>query len=260
MSRYFFLSAMLPPLQVKAASPIHFEELLSLLMENLSRSDLKQVTLLRSEIDVKNFPKLFAKKELDCRGNCNEKELDEAFVNQEGFPPFLFEALEAKDAGQAFPVTLLLFFREMERISDGFLKEYFRFEREWRLLIAAFRAKRSELPLEESLIRGSSDDPLLSYILAQKDSTTFDFPFEYRELGQQVKEAQKDPSKEYQAIGNYRFEWIEERIKDAPFSLDYLLGYLVQLMIIEDTDALNKLEGNKRLDEMMHKAEKEQYE
>ena len=52
-------------------------------------------------------------------------------------------------------------------------------------------------------------------------------------------------------MAQYRFDVIQNKICNKPFSLDCLLGYLVQHMIIEDGNNLDEKQGKKRLFEMI---------
>lgn len=223
--------------------------------DNLGREDLERVQAIRTYIDLKNIQKLLKKDEIDHRGNLNEKELDEAIVNQEGLPSYLFdffeEHQEVSEQLRHYSKVLISYFREMEKKHKGFLKEYFRFEREWRVLLAGYRAKKLGVDPTVELQHEDFHDPLVAEVLAQKDAPYFEFPFEYVELGEKLKDAGQNPEKQYQVMADFRFHYIEEAVQDHPFSVDYLLGYLVQLMIVEDAFALDEKRGNANLNEMV---------
>ncbi|MCB1109804.1 MAG: DUF2764 family protein, partial [Chlamydiia bacterium] len=141
--------------------------------------------------------------------------------------------------------------KEMEKKYRGFLQRYFRFEREWRVLIAGYRAKKLGVDAAVELQHEDFHDPLVAEVLAQKDTPFFEFPFEYQELGEKLKEVQGNPKGQYEVMANFRFNRIEEEVQDHPFSLDYLLGYLVQLMIVEDAYILDEKQGNQKLSEIV---------
>ncbi len=63
--------------------------------------------------------------------------------------------------------------------------------------------------------------------------------------------AGKKPKEQYKVMANYRFSRIGEEVQDVPFSVDYLLGYLVQLMVVEDAHALSEKQGNQALNEIV---------
>lgn len=255
MSRYFFLGSVLPPLKVGIEPGISFEELRVLFQDNLSASDLEKVKAIRTLIDLKNVQALLKKEEIDSRGNLSEKELDEAVVNQQGLPEALFELLNGTESVaeqlRHFSKVLIAYYKEMEKKYRGFLQRYFRFEREWRVLIAGYRAKKLGVDAAVELQHEDFHDPLVAEVLAQKDTPFFEFPFEYQELGEKLKEVQGNPKGQYEVMANFRFNRIEEEVQDHPFSLDYLLGYLVQLMIVEDAYILDEKQGNQKLSEIV---------
>ncbi|MDJ0651658.1 MAG: DUF2764 family protein [Simkaniaceae bacterium] len=255
MNRHFFLGSLLPPIRVGSEPGIPFDDLMILYKDNLSLSDLKKVQVIRRYTDLKNVQNLSKKKGIDHRGNLNEKELDEAIVNQESLPGYLFDFLEkyqeVPEQLRNYSKIFIAFFKEMEKKYRGFLKEYFQFERSWRVLLAGYRAKKLGVDPAVALQHEDFQDPLIAEILAQKDAPLFAFPTEYAELGEQLKDVGQKPAKQYQLIADFRFHWIGDRVQKRPFSIDYLLGYLVQLMIVEDVCALDEKKGSENLNEMV---------
>ena len=88
-------------------------------------------------------------------------------------------------------------------------------------------------------------------ILAQEGSPSFELPFEYRGLGESLKAVEKDPMRHYNLMAEFRFNWVEQDVQDKPFSFDYVLGYLVQFLIVEDGCLLQDKRGGELLDEFM---------
>lgn len=255
MSRYFFLGTVLPSLRVGDEPGISFDDVMTLYKDNLGFSDLEKVRVIRTYVDLKNVQKLLKKEEIDHRGNLNEKELDEALVNQENLPDYLFTFLEkyqeAFEQLAHYSKVFILFFKEIERTCQGFLRNYFQFEREWRVILAAYRGKKLGIDPAVSLQHEEFHDPLIAELLAQKDAPSFEFPFGYTELGEKLKEVEGKPDEQYRLMANFRFSRIEEMVQDRPFSLDYFLGYLVQLMVVEDFFALDEKRGRESLTEMI---------
>lgn len=234
--------------------PILFDELMMLYRDNLSAGDLEKIKAIRLYLDLKNVQKLLKNQPIDPRGNLNEKELDEAMVNQEKLPEFLFEFLdefqEVPDQLRNYSKVLISYFKEMENKEHGFLKGYFQFEREWRILLAGYRAKKLGIDPTVELQHEDFHDSLVAEVIAQKDAPFFEFPFEYAELGERLKDA-KSPEEQYHLMADFRFRRIGDEVQDDPFSIDYLLGYLVQLMIVEDDFAQSERKGNEHLTEMV---------
>lgn len=246
--KHFFLGSLLPSLTIGGEPPIGFEELVALYRSNLTSADLEKVQAIRTLIDLKNVVQLLKNKPLDLRGNFTEKELDEALVNRVELPPYLFDALDEDEKLRNFSKVLIAYFNEEH---EGFLKWYFAFEHEWRILIAGYRSKKLEVDPAEELQYEDFHDPLVAQILAQKDAPTFEFPFEYADLGDKLKGTEGKPDEQYEAMARYRFERVLEATQDQPFSIDYLLGYLIQLMIVEDRFALDEKRGSEGLNEIV---------
>ncbi len=246
--QYFFLGSLLPPLNMGGEPPMGFEELIALYRSNLTSTDLEKVKAIRTFIDLKNVVQLLKNEPIDRRGNLSEKELDEALVNRTTLPPYLFDALDKDEKLRDFSKVLIAYFSEEY---EGFLKWYFAFEHEWRILIAGYRAKKLGVDPTEELQHEDFHDPLVAQILAQKDAPFFEFPFEYADLGERLKGTEKKPEEQYEVMARYRFERVLEAIQDKPFSIDYLLGYLMQLMILEDRFALNEKRGAEGLNEII---------
>lgn len=250
MKGYFFVSTFLPPLQFGSPPPVRFERVAALFEENLGARDLKKVRKLLSLVDLQNVPRLLKEEPLDLRGNLTEKELDEAFLNRDGLPNALFEEGE-EGALRAFPRALFEFLWEGGEIEEGFLGRYFRFEWEWRLLIALLRGRELKREVEPFISSNPYGDFLVAEALSQSVMPIFDFPIEHRDLGERIAESRGSAIKEQSSVSRYRFKWIKEQLEGRPFSLDHLLGYMAQLLIIEDEEALSKVEGGALLDNIM---------
>ena len=255
MTKYFFLGSVLPPHKIGSKSDFAFEDLLELFQENMKRHDLEKVALIRQYIDLKNVRQLLKKQPLDPRGNLTEKELDEALLNREGLPEYLFDYFEGyeslEDQLRHFSKVFILFFKEMDEKQQGFLKFYFNFEREWRLILTGYRAKKLGVDPAKELQHEDFTDPLVAQILAQKDAPFFEFPFGYEELDEKMKEVKGDPKRQYEAMAAFRFDRLADKTQDESFSIDYILGYFVQQMIIDDWNALDEMQGNQSLTEIV---------
>ncbi|MGE0199222.1 MAG: DUF2764 family protein [Simkaniaceae bacterium] len=255
MAQYFFLGSILPPLKIGSKVGLFFEDLMELFRDNMGPSDLEKVVLIRRYIDLKNVWQLLKKRPLDPRGNLTEKELDEALLNREGLPQYLFDYFEEYESLEEqlrnYSKVFIQFFKKMDKTQRGFLKFYFGFEREWRLILAGYRSKKLGVDPAKELQHEDLSDPLVAQILAQKDAPFFEFPFGYEELDEKLKEVIGDPKRQYEAMAAFRFNKIAERVQDDPFSIDYILGYFIQLMIVEDGNVLNEKEGNQNLTEIV---------
>ena len=248
MTNAVFLGSILPPLFFGSRISISFTELISLFRMNMSDLDWKKVEVIRRYIDLKNVLHILKEEILDPRGNLSEKELDEALVNRDGLPEYLFDYLDTYDTKEEqirhFSSVFVQFFKDPEQQLGEFLQFYLNFEREWRLILAAFRAKKLHLDLTKELQYEDFTDPMVVELLARKEGDQFEFPYGYEELGVLLKSLGGNPLEQYQRIAEFRFHQIEEKIQDTPHSIQFVLGYLIQFMIVEDWNALNEKQGN----------------
>lgn len=252
LGNYYFLAASLPPLSIGEVPEVTFENLKKNLELNLSKTDYLQAQSLMRFTDINNIRVLLQEEAIDPRGNLNEKELDEAILIQDVFPDYVFDFLgqfeNASDRIKNFSGLLSLFFSEEITRSEGFLKKYFTFERELRLVLVALRAKQLGRDVVNELQFEDFTDPLVAHILAQKDSEQYDPPMEYAAVKELIASCYLDPWKEYKVLAEYRFKAIEEMLDGEMFSIDRILAYMAQLMIIEYGLELNREKGKMILD------------
>lgn len=252
MSNYYYLAASLPPLEFPSVPDISFESLKESLRLNLSEKDLKKVEALRLFVDISNIRPLLLEEEIDPRGNLSEKELDEAVLVRDFLPDYVFEFLDKYDTLpdklRHFSELLSHFFAAQLQEQTGFLKEYLIFEREWRLVVLALRAKTVRRDVIRELQFEDFNDPIVSQIIAQKDSDQYEPPAEYKDLKEKFIACGPDPWQQNKMLSEYRFNKIEEMLEKGQFSMDAILAYLAQLMIVEYWNELDEERGKVILD------------
>ncbi len=247
MGNYYFLAPSLPPLEIGHKPEISSEELFTRFEINLSEEDLKKVIVLRRFIDLNNIRAQLLEEVIDSRGNLNEKELDEAILTSDIFPEYVFDFLKNYETPSErlknFPRLLSQFFLEEIPLAEGFLKRYLTFEREWRLVMIALRSKQFGKDLFRELQFEDPKDPLIASILAQKDEKEYEPPLEYTDLKELYLSCGPDPWQQYKTFAAWRFHRIDELIDQPSFSIDWILGYMAKLMILENWSDLNEEKG-----------------
>ncbi len=247
MGNYYFLAPSLPPLKLGHIPEISSAELFARLEINLNKEDLKKTAVLRRFTDINNIRALLLEEAIDPRGNFTEKELDEALLVKSEFPEYIFDFLEKYDTRierlKNFPELLSHFFREEVPKEDGFLHRYLNFEREWRLVMIGLRSKQAKKDVARELQFEDFKDSLVAQILAQKDDPEYEPPAVYADLKALFLAHSKDPWQQYKAFAEWRFDKIRELIDKPLFSIDWILGYMARLLIVEQWNELDKEKG-----------------
>lgn len=255
MTNYYFVAALLPPIILGQKPEMSIVELSTLLDVNLKPDDLKKIQILRTLYDIYNLRSMWLGHPIDKRGNLAENELQDALVHQSGLPNFVFDYAEKYEGLQQrlknFPWLVHQYFEKSIAQSSGFLKKLLSFEREYRLVMVGFRAKQLGVDVSQELQFEDPNDMIVAQILAQKDAKTYDPPEEYQKLKAIFESRFSTPLELQESLFEYRFNKIEEMIEGETFSIDRILGYVVQLVIAEQWDELNTKEGLKIVDSIV---------
>ena len=252
---YYFLLTALPPFSLKTRPEMTFKELKDFLSLNLSPRDFKKVVALLRWIDLYNIRAFWLGLPLDNRGNLEAKELEEALLVRDVLPAYLVEYLDRYETIQErlnfFSAIYAEFFREAQGKLNGFLERYFRFEREQMLILTALRAKRMGRNIAKEMQFEDLADPLVSYILAQKDAEDFLPPKEFEDLKNLFVEKGDDPEKLNRELLEYRLKKIEEmEEEEAPYSVGRVLGYVARFLVIDSWFQLDRDKGRQIIDNL----------
>jgi hypothetical protein len=252
MSNITFLSTALPPIVWESIPEITYEQFQDLLNDNLSKQDLEQAEVIQRLIDLENLRCLWKKEKLNPKGKFNALTLEEAIVTRTGFPFYVNDFLDMYTSTEKrvhfFPKLLVDYFAEEETRASGFLKKYLGFERKWRIVLAALRAKELKRDLLEELQFEDVNDAFISRILAQKDALTFDPEAPFDALVPMYQQAKDKPFQFYQDLAAWRFEKIEGFIGVDTISLEKVLGYMARLITALDYTEMDQKSGDKMIE------------
>lgn len=250
--QYYFLVAAFPPLRLGMRPEISLKEAKDLCLLNLSREDFKKVQKLLQIIDLYNIRAFWLGLPLNENGNFAGKDLEEALLVRDGIPLYLSDFLDRYETTEErlryFSSLYTSFYRE-EEISD-FLIQYFKLEREMRLILAALRAKKFGRDIIRELQFEDPGDPLVADIFAQKDAPEYFPPADYEDLKAIFVENIGEPRKLEQALIEWQFEKIEELEEPYDFSIDRVLNYLARLLLVESWEASNQETGMAELEQL----------
>lgn len=258
MTEYYFLASLLPPLDIGHIPAIGFTELMALMQMNLTEEDKAKVKLFLRLIDFENLRAYWAEEPFDVRGNIRtNEEMEEALLHSqwgslERFPYFLQDFLDKytsrEERLEFFPILMSRFFDYYTEDESGFLSDYFLFQREMRLVMVGFRAKKIGRDVAFELQYEDPTDPIVAQILAQKDAKVYEPPFEYKELKPIFEEFADAPLDLHKAIVEYQFDTIVERWGGEIFSIDRILSYLARLILCERWLELDMKKGIEIID------------
>ncbi len=251
MKRYFYLAASLAPLDLYTKPPVTFADFLQDALVYISDKDKKLINILRELIDIENIRRLLLDQKIDDRGNLSEKALDEAILAKVNLPSyavdFLTKYITAQSRLDHFAALYAGFFSYYSNTGNEFISEYLRFEWELKLWISVLRAQKLGIDFAQVLQFEDSKDPLIMGMLVQKDVSDLIMPKNFIKLKDIFANFSGDPLSLHQKIEEFRLSKIIELTQDKLFVIDNILGYLAQLLIIEQWQALNPQEGLNRL-------------
>lgn len=253
MTKYYFVGTLLPSLSFDAPPEISFAELEVLLRENLTPRDYEKTAILRRLFDILNLRALWLEQDLDSKGELSALELSEALVNRVGLPAYVYDFADQYPKNEErirhFPFLLAKFFQSTGNLRDPFLISYLNFERELRLVMTAFRAKKLGRDLSVEFQYEDPEEDLIAQLLAQQDAGVFEPPEKYQEIKVLFEKYGDNPLALQKAIDQYCFETIENLVDMGDvFSIERILAYLLQFIIIQKWCELDKGKGMEIVD------------
>lgn len=253
--QYYFLVLSLPPISLNAPPEISFKEMMEMVGLNVTSHDLEKIRLLLAPIDLYNIRALWMGLALDEKGNFSATELEELLlVEDESLPGYLLDFLDryekTEDRLTYFSSLLASLYSSQEKNSQGFLKKFYQFEREMRLVLTALRAKRIGRDIVRELQFEDPFDPFVALILAQKDASDFMPPVEFEDLKSLFVENSSEPEALHRALLEYRFEKIGEMSGQTSFSIDQVLSYIARFLIVDGWFRLDREKGQIVVDKL----------
>jgi hypothetical protein len=255
MTKYYFLATALPALQIGVPPEIDFQELLTLLKENLTEADYRKTLWLRWVYDIYNIRAFWTGEPLDYWGTLDKNELEEALITGENLPSFISDYLQEYETKEErlknFTMLFVKFYERMASKNIGFLHWYALFERNLLLTLTAFRARQLGRNLETELQYEDPEDETVAQLLAQKDAKTFEPPVEFEDLKPILEECYTKPMDLQKALYEYQFNKLEEFVGLDPFSIDRILVYFLEYIMVDKWGHLDKEKGIEIVDKIV---------
>lgn len=254
MERYYFLLCAFPSLSIGTIPEISQEFIDQLIRANVREKDFRDVFLFRLYQDLCNLKFLWSKKPIQLGGNFQEQELESILLKKEIFPSYVFDFMEKHEDRlyrlKNFSYLISRFLQEQSDRCSGFLSFYFRFEREWKIILTALRAKNLKRDLRRELQYEDLTDPLVEFFLAQEEREVLEVPSEFEELKVLFLKHDADPIGLYRHFLEYKFQKIEEISKNYFFTKDNLLAYLAKFSLVQEWAQLSEERGKKVLESL----------
>ncbi len=257
MANYYFLATLLPPLRVGAPVEISSKELQYYMEQNLKLTpkDLAYFSALKRLVDIDNIRSIWLNGPFMPGGEYDQYELEDALFYRIGLPSYVLEYLEQfpekNERLQNFPLLLHRYLACESQSSNPFVRAYLTFEWHWRLVFVAIRALDLGRDVDHEFRYEDPEDPFVADLIARAKEKTFEAPAPYNGLKALYESRKQAPLDLYQALSEWRFNYIEELIEWDFFSLERILGYVAQLEICEQWLQLDKLKGLEIVEEMM---------
>jgi len=248
MTQYYYLGTLLPLLSFDAPPEISLKQLDVLLHDNLTKKDYEKAMIVRRFYDILNLRSLWLGEPLDPLGKMSDIELKEILSNRIGLPAYVYDFVDTYkktvDRVHHFPFLLAKFFQSVKDLKDPFLRHYLTVERELRLVLTAFRAKKLGRNLSVELQYEDPEEELIAQLLAQQDSKTYEPPEKYQDLKILFDKYGNDPLELQRALDGYRFETLDHLVdmSDAS-STERILAYLLQLILVERWFEMDQAKG-----------------
>lgn len=248
---YYYLVSGLPTLIFEQAKPpfsmLAFREELQY---HLHPADYRQVLYLFLPADNRNLLHILQKDtgHWDEQGQYTEEQL-EAFVREpETAPAYMRRFIEAYQqeaplaAGMSWEnqLTQLYYDSVLEQTAEGFLFDWFSFERDIHNLKAAFTARRYQLSQQGQLI----GDYRLTEAARNSNARDFGLSGEYPFINRLLMlEEEPELLEREEETDILRWNYIDELNTFNYFTIEVLLGYLLKLSILERWSILGPEEG-----------------
>ena len=259
---YYYLVSGLPDLIFEQAKPpfsmMAFREELQYPLHPL---DFQLVQYIFLPADNHNLLKVLQKDTAQWaeKGQFSLEQMEAAVREPEGLPDYMLQFIEAFQqeapivAGMSWENQLTqLYFDYVLEATQGFLRDWFTFERDLHNLKAAFTARRHHIALQGQLIGDYGLSEAARNSNARDYGLSGEYPFINRLL---ALEEEPDLLEREEETDILRWNYIDELNTFNYFTIEVLLGYLLKLSILERWSPLSPAEGREAFQSLVHTLE-----
>lgn len=251
---YFYLVSSLPEMVLdQSRAPFTVVGLVEQLEESLEPQDMEQVRLLLRPNDNDNLLRLLKEEaeQWDELGEFSKEEMQARMKDEQGLPSYMHEFVQAYQNEQPIhpdqswknQLTALYYDYALKH-SQGFLHDWLVFDRDLRNFLAAWNKRHYELKAEGQLIGESENLEALRKSRARDFGLGTAYPY----LGKLLNDLERDDLQAREkAIDRIKWNYIEEQLTFHYFTIEVVLGYLLQLDMLQRWLSLDQQAGQERV-------------
>jgi len=257
---YYYLVAGLPNLLLDEGKLKEgFSDLRADIIANLHPDDQKLISVLFLKFDNKNLLNLLTKSEkpFDSRANFSLDFLESEIKEPEKILPYLRNfIINFKSENPSFPESgwenelETYYYEYLLSLKNQFLREWFALELNYGNIITALNCRNHELPYEHELI-GSN---FVVTAILRSNARDFGLTQDYPEIEFLLNTWENNNMLEREkAIDLMKWQWIDDQTFFHYFTIEKILGFMLQLDIVERWMSLDSKEGEKMVKELLRK-------
>jgi hypothetical protein len=184
--------------------------------------------------------------------------IESILVEREEVPKFVDDYLNrygtTQDRLKHFTELMYEYFQRERRIGNGFLKWYFAFESDLKLVLAALRGKIWGIDWVQEFQFVEHPTPLFLSLSEQGGSGPLLLPDQYQPLQHLFDTYKEAPLELDDHIDKFRFDAVEEKVAFEPFSIEHILAYLVQFLIVWKEQKRDAQQGRELIETIVRQA------
>lgn len=256
MKNSYFLLTILPPLDFGKRPFISWEELVTLVENNSSASDLQQLRQFQMLKDIENCQKIFLNLPLAPGGALDQTALLEAIEERSYFPKFVLSFFDAhvtsKERLHHFPELMRSVYTTFG-MKSGFIGSYINFEEKAKMVLGFLRARLLQSNQEKMadpvlpLLQSDEDDLFFQQIVNKKQALE-ELPSPFDQLKEIFDAKHKFPYELEYSLTQWRYKAYEELASSSLFSFDQVLLYLTQWQLLTQLSSYDLPSGLKKFE------------
>jgi hypothetical protein len=258
---YHYLVAGLPELLLdEGRLKVGSGDLKSGFQQHLDSKDFDLVECLFLKFDNTNLLSLLKKQsfEFDTRGNFSRDLLEEQIKESDGtLPPYMncfidsFKADERQNPDMSWENILEnYFYQYLAKVDNEFLRDWFTFQVNTKNIISALICRKYDLQMENQLI-GHND---INENLMRSNARDFGLAQEFPEIEKILAAFESDTLLQREkALDVLNWQWIDEHVFFHYFSIERLIGFMLQFAMVERWMGLDREEGELMFNKLLER-------